>query len=154
MIEVRKQCQRQKLLILLFKNVLKISNFEKSAKTSENLKNPKKTAKKNFIFFCLDAFTREGKMFLIKIVCFILNFLNWKSKPRHLFRGVASSLSINCGVLCTHHYVEGLAKGFQKTICLQKVFILFSKSVVYIQEQFVIKCKFLSPKYNKFTYPN
>jgi hypothetical protein len=31
---------RQKLLILLFKNVWKISNYEKSAKMSKNLKKP------------------------------------------------------------------------------------------------------------------
>ena len=36
-IEVKKH-QRHKLLILFFKDVLKISNFEKSAKTSKNLK--------------------------------------------------------------------------------------------------------------------
>ena len=36
-IEVKKLCQRHKWLILLSKNVLKISNFEKNAKTSKNL---------------------------------------------------------------------------------------------------------------------
>ena len=40
------------------------------------------------------TFTREGKMSVIKIACFMLIFLNLKSKPRHLFWGVASSLSI------------------------------------------------------------
>ena len=59
MIEVKKQRQRQKLLILLFKNVLKISNFEKSTKKQKNLKNNEKktfflfgrfyTGRKNFI---------------------------------------------------------------------------------------------------------
>ena len=39
-IEVKKLCQRHKWLILLSKNVLKISNFEKSAKTRKNLKKP------------------------------------------------------------------------------------------------------------------
>ena len=42
------------------------------------------------------AFTREEKMSLIKKACFMLNFLNLKSKPIHLFWGVASSLSILC----------------------------------------------------------
>ena len=36
----KKMRQRHKLLILLLKNVLKISNFEKSTKTSKNLKKP------------------------------------------------------------------------------------------------------------------
>jgi hypothetical protein len=45
------------VLISLFKNVLIISNFEKSAKTSKNLKKPLKTAKKTSNFFCLGAFT-------------------------------------------------------------------------------------------------
>jgi hypothetical protein len=76
------------LLILLFRNVLKISNFEKSAKTNKNLEKPLKTAKKKLqIFFCLGAFMREGKMSVIKIACLMLNFLNLKSKPRHIFGG-------------------------------------------------------------------
>jgi hypothetical protein len=80
------------LLILLFKNVLKISNFEKSAKTSKKLKKPYKNSKKKLQkFFCLGAFTREGK-----IACFMLNFLNLKSFPSYLFFVVASSLSILC----------------------------------------------------------
>ena len=58
MIKVRKKFQRHKWLILLFKNLLKISNFEKSAKTSKNLK---KSAKKTSNFFCVGAFAREGK---------------------------------------------------------------------------------------------
>jgi hypothetical protein len=87
-IEVKKLCQRQKLLILLFKNVLEISNFEKSAKMSKNLKKPyKKRVKKVQIFFCLGAFMREEKFSLIKKACFMLNFLNLKSKAIHLFFG-------------------------------------------------------------------
>jgi hypothetical protein len=75
MIEVRKLSQSQKLLILLLKNVLKISNFEKSAKASKNLEKPLKNSKKKLqIFFCLGAFMREGKMSVIKIACFMLNF--------------------------------------------------------------------------------
>ena len=84
------------MLILLFKNVLKLSNFVKSAKTSKNLK---KTAKKTSIFFCVYAFTREEKNSIIKIACFMLDFLNLKSKARHLFFWVASSLSILCTYL-------------------------------------------------------
>ena len=62
---------------------------EKKAEKKRKIKR-----KKLQIFFCLAAFTREGKMSVIKIACFILNFLNLKSKPRHLFFWVASSLSI------------------------------------------------------------
>jgi hypothetical protein len=36
------------MLILFFLNVLKILNFEKSAKTSKNLKKQQKNSKKNF----------------------------------------------------------------------------------------------------------
>ena len=68
------------MLILLFKNVLKFSNFEKSSKTSKN-------REKTSILFCLGAFTLEGKMSVIKIACFMLNFLNLKSKASHLFWG-------------------------------------------------------------------
>ena len=42
---------------------------------------------KKRIFFCVYAFTQEGKMSLIKIACFMLNFMNLKSKPSHLFLG-------------------------------------------------------------------
>jgi hypothetical protein len=42
----------------------------------------------------LCTFTRKEKISLIKIACFMLNFLNLKSKASHLFGGVASSLSI------------------------------------------------------------
>ena len=76
------------MLILLFKNVLKISNFGKSAKTSKNLEKPlKNSEKKMSIFFCVGAFTGDEKKSLIKIVCFMLIFLNLKSKARHLFLG-------------------------------------------------------------------
>jgi hypothetical protein len=97
---------RQKLLILLFKNVLKISNFEKSAKTSKNLEKPLKNSEKKLqISFCLGAFMREGKMSVIKIACFMLIFLNLKSKPRHLFFWVESSLSILCSCYCYQNTV-------------------------------------------------
>jgi hypothetical protein len=59
------------LLILLFKNVLKISNFEKSTKTSKNLKKTLKNSEKKLQkFFCVAAFTREEKISLIKKACF------------------------------------------------------------------------------------
>ena len=80
----KKIVSKKKLLILLFKNVLKISNFKKSTKTS---KNHKKTVKKTSNFFCLYPFTREEKISLIKKACFMLNSLNLKSKPSHLFWG-------------------------------------------------------------------
>jgi hypothetical protein len=59
--------------------------LKKALKQAKTLKNLKKQQKKNF--FCLGAFMREGKMSVIKITCFMLNFLNLKSKPRHLFLG-------------------------------------------------------------------
>jgi hypothetical protein len=55
-----------------------------------------KIKRKNFIFFCLCAFTWEEEMSLIKKACFMLNFLNLKSFPSYLFFVVASSLSILC----------------------------------------------------------
>ena len=48
--------------------------------------------------FCLRAFTGEEGMPLIKVAYLMLNFLNLKSKPIHLFFGVASSLSMVCRV--------------------------------------------------------
>jgi hypothetical protein len=59
-------------------------------------KNLKKSAKKNFNFFLFRRFYAGGKNFTNKKACFILNFLNLKSKAIHLFLGVASSLSILC----------------------------------------------------------
>jgi hypothetical protein len=51
------------VLVLLFKNVLEISNFEKSAKTSKNLnKNRKKTS----IFFLFRRFYWGGQNFINK----------------------------------------------------------------------------------------
>ena len=44
--------------------------------------------------FCLAASTQGEEMTLIKVAYFMLNFLNLKSKPIHLFLGVASSLSM------------------------------------------------------------
>jgi hypothetical protein len=84
------------MLILLFKNVLEISNFEKSPKTSKNLK---KTVKKNFNFFLFRRFYWGGKNFTNKKGLFYAKFLNLKSKARHLFFWVASSLSILCTYL-------------------------------------------------------
>ena len=49
------------MLISLFKNVLKISNFEKSAE-AKPLKNPEKNSENHFIFFVC-AFTRETKFY-------------------------------------------------------------------------------------------
>jgi hypothetical protein len=63
---------------------------QKQAKTIKNLK---KTAKKNFNSFLFMCFYWEEKISLIKKACFMLIFLNLKSKARHLFLGVASSLS-------------------------------------------------------------
>ena len=54
------------------------------AHTQKPLKN---SEKKLQFFFCLSTFTWEGKMSVLKIACFMLNFLNLKSKPRHLFFG-------------------------------------------------------------------
>jgi hypothetical protein len=88
------------VLILLFKNVLKISNFEKSSKTSKNLKKPLKIIEKKLqIFFCVCTFTWTDKISIIKISCFILNFFNLKSKASHTFVWVASSLSILCNCM-------------------------------------------------------
>jgi len=56
----------------------------KQAKTLKNLIN---IAKRNFNSFCLGAFTGEENFLLIKKACLKLNFLNLKSKARHLFFG-------------------------------------------------------------------
>ena len=73
------------MLIFLFKNVLKISNFEKSAKTSKNLKKPQKTAKKPFL--CVCAFTWEEKISLIKKGLFYANFFEFEVKSYAPFFG-------------------------------------------------------------------
>ena len=65
----------------------KFQILKKGLKRVKTLKNLKKTSKENFNFFCVGAFTREGKISLIKIACFMLNFLNLKSKPRPHFLG-------------------------------------------------------------------
>jgi hypothetical protein len=73
----------------------KFQILKKALKRAKTLKNHKKTEKKKLqFFFCLGAFTREGKMSVIKKACFVLNFLNLKSFPSDLFFVVASSLSI------------------------------------------------------------
>ena len=60
------------MLILLFKNVLKISNFEKSAKANKNPKKTFKNSEKSLqIFLCVCTFTWEEKIYIIKIACFM-----------------------------------------------------------------------------------
>jgi hypothetical protein len=49
------------LLILLFKNALKISNFEKSAKTSKTFKKQRK--KPSNLFLCSRFYTGRKKIF-------------------------------------------------------------------------------------------
>jgi hypothetical protein len=63
------------LLILLFKNVLKISNFEKSAKTSKNLK---KQGKKTSNIFLLRRFYAGGKKFTNKKGLFYTKFFEFE----------------------------------------------------------------------------
>ena len=81
------------MLILLFKNVLNISNFENETKTSKNLK---KKGKKTSFFLCVCTFTWEEKVSIIKIAYLMLIFLNLKSLLSYLFFVVASSLSMVC----------------------------------------------------------
>ena len=57
-------------------------------------KRVKSREKKLQKIFCLAASTQGEEMTLIKVAYFMLNFLNLKSKPIHLFFGVASSLSM------------------------------------------------------------
>jgi hypothetical protein len=55
------------VLISLFKNVLKISNFENGTKRSKNEQKPKKkTVKKNFNFFLCMRFYWRGKKIINK----------------------------------------------------------------------------------------
>jgi hypothetical protein len=63
------------LLILLSINVLKISNFEKSAKTRKNLK---KAKKKLQFFFCLSSFTWEEKNSINKKGLFYAKFFEFE----------------------------------------------------------------------------
>ena len=56
----------------------------KGAKTSKNLS---ETAKRKLQFFCVCAFTQEEKKSIIKNACFMLYFLNLKSKASHFFLG-------------------------------------------------------------------
>jgi hypothetical protein len=69
------------VLILLFENVLKISNFdsnfEKIAKTSKNLK---VTAKKNLIFFLFQRFYAGGKNFTNKKGLFYAKLFEFEVK--------------------------------------------------------------------------
>ena len=55
--------------------------------------NKRQSRKKNHFFFTWGA-SNEGKISLIKVAYFVLNFLNLKNFSSHLFWGVASSLSI------------------------------------------------------------
>jgi hypothetical protein len=87
------------VLILLFKNVLKISNFEKGTKTSKNEQKPKKTVKKTFKFFVCMRFYWGGKNFIIKKGLFYANFFEFEVKSYSPFFLVASSLSILCSLL-------------------------------------------------------
>ena len=57
-------------------------------------KRVKSREKKLQKIFCLAASTQGEEMTLIKVAYFMLNFLNLKSKPIHLFFWVASSLSM------------------------------------------------------------
>jgi hypothetical protein len=115
------------LLILLFKNVLKISNFEKSAKMSKNLKKPEKNGEKKLQKkFCLGAFMREEKISLIKKACFMLNYL--KSKAIHLFFWVASSLSILCPIMQIKEIVERRHGEPIKFLFLSKMGLLGSQA--------------------------
>ena len=59
-------------------------------------KRVKSREKKLQKIFCLAASTQGEEMTLIKVAYFMLNFLNLKSKARHLFFWVASSLSMVC----------------------------------------------------------
>ena len=52
------------------------------AKTLKNLKNSEKELQ---FFYHLGAFMREEQISLIKKACFMLIFLNLKSKASHLF---------------------------------------------------------------------
>jgi hypothetical protein len=47
--------------------------LKKALKRAKTLKN---SEKKLEFFLCVGAFTREGKMSLLKIACFMLNFQN------------------------------------------------------------------------------
>ena len=71
-----------------------ISKFQILKKALKGAKTLKNQRKKTSNFFCVCAFIREEKIPMIKSACFMLNFLNLKSKASHLFWGVASSLSI------------------------------------------------------------
>ena len=68
------------MLILLFKNVLEISNFEKGAKTSKNLKKPYKQRKKTSNFFSLGRFYWGGTNFTNKSCLFYAKFFEFEVK--------------------------------------------------------------------------
>ena len=70
------------MLILLFKNVLKISNFEKRAKTS---KNTEKTAKKNINFFLCMRFYLEGHNFYYKNCLLDAKFFEFEESTMEKF---------------------------------------------------------------------
>jgi hypothetical protein len=61
--------------------------LKKALQQAKTLKNLKKTAKKNQIFFVYALLHGKEKMSVIKIAFLMLIFLNLKLKPRHLFFG-------------------------------------------------------------------
>ena len=70
---------RVKARFIYMKSGLKVKRrLKKTVKSRE---------KKLQIFFCLRAFTCRDEMPLIKVAHLMLNFLNLKSKPIHLFFG-------------------------------------------------------------------
>jgi hypothetical protein len=68
------------VFILLFKNVLEISNFEKSAKTSKILKNIEKTSKRNFKKNLCRRFYWGGQNFINKKGLFNAKFFEFEVK--------------------------------------------------------------------------
>ena len=78
----------------------KFQILKKALKRPKTLKNLEKQQKKCFLFL----FTQEEKISFIKKACFMLSFLNLRSKPSHL---VAFSLShghLHIGQLCRHFF--------------------------------------------------
>ena len=69
-------------------------------------------------------------MSVIKIACFILNFLNLKSKPRHLFFWVASSLSILCSPMYVFSHLLLAAIEKKHGGLLKKVMALYLISFI------------------------
>jgi hypothetical protein len=104
------------LLILLFKNVLKISNFEESAKTSKNLK---KTVKKTSKFFVCMRFYTGRKKFINKKGLFYAKFFEFEEfsigpffcssiQPQHTVSDVCMSTKKSCLVLHKRKFLKKL----------------------------------------------